>query len=212
MAWTVANMQAKIKDLCGNSALVDAEILVRINNVYQNVLPLEFHLQGLEGRYTLTCIDGIAQYTIDPDLYFSVSSPAYIDNLGIGSLTQIRFRTDPIGFWSSFPEPTALGTAIKAEPSQVLYWMQTIFPRPVPDAAHVITLDSYDKPTALVAGAPLEDLWGPVLCYDVATDILFDAQDTDPIQGLMEARTFFADKIVSKEIMQLENTRAGGSF
>ena len=213
MAWTTTAIKAKIKNLIGDSGADDAELLILINHFYQNVLPLEFHLKALEDTMIVTCIDGIDSYDIDPDSYLSVNGPAWIDDLGTSELYQIPFRQDSTAFWTEYPEPTAAGSYDKNLPESVLYWHQTIYPRPCPDDAYLIGIESYKKPTALGSGdSPMEDLWGPILAYDTAIDILFDRQDTDPIEGILAARKISAGKISRKELMQFENVRSVGRW
>lgn len=214
MAWTVDNMRTKIKTLVGNEGLADADLLTRLNNFYRDVLPLEFHLVSLETGIVINLVDGTNSYTVDPDEYLYLRPPALLDDLTTGSERELRFREDFISFRREWPDPTIAGSYIKGIPSQVLYWEHDLFPRPVPDDAYFLGVRAYRKPTAFAAGGdtPTENLWGPVLCYDVAMDVLMDTQDTDPIEGLAAARNFFAKKITTKEIMQFESVRTRGSF
>ena len=212
MAWNCSNMYSKIKTLAGDHDLDDTSMLERINHFYRNTLPLEQHLQGLESTITTALIDGTASYAIDPDTYFKMTGPVTIDDGGTGYLGNLRFRTDGPQFWIDFPKVTALGTAQKGLPAQVLYDKDMLFPRPIPDDGYSLMTEGYVKPDALVADGEtcMEDFWGPILCYDVAMDILFDKQDMNPIEGLMVARNFYATQIATKEIMQMANMRAPG--
>lgn len=214
MAWDCTTLYAKIKELTGDDDLTDASLLVKINHFYQNVLPLEFHLESLESTVTTPMVSGTESYTVDPNSCFAMTGPAYIDQGTTGYLGKVRFRTDRGSFWMDFPQSEALGTPDMQLPSQVLFDRNFLYPRPIPDDAYSLMTEGYMKPAALALAAdtPTEELWGPVLAYDVSMDILFDRQDTDPIEGLSVARKFYAGNIVTKEIMRLRNTRAVGSF
>jgi len=216
--WTCTKMYAKIKTLTGHSDLADADLLPMINHFYQNVMPLEFRLAILQHTYVQVLADDVSGYDLEPNDFLEITGPSFIDNLIDGAAPYVKTRFDWPQFALDWPEPTALGSHSKGLPYEVCVARGgekiTLFPRPVPDDNYILYVRVYVKPNALEVGgdSPIEDIWGPVICYDVAMDVLLDAQDIEPIEALVGARKFYADKITTREIMRFSNVRARGSF
>jgi len=215
MDWTVDSIITRIKLLVGDSNLDDTDLLNRINDHYQNHLPIEFRPKSLDDIYHETLVaDGVG-VMVDPNKYLTLLNPAYIDDGGTGNLYEGVISYDPTLFWRKYPEPTALGTHTTNKPIEFLYYGYTLYPRPVPDADYEFECKAIKKPDAFTLGTehPIEELWGGILSCDVAIEIKGERGDEENLEYLLTTlRPYYSNMIAEKEIMQLEGIRGTPRF
>ena len=209
-------IRSKVKEYIGDSGYDDDDMDEIINRHYRDNLPLEFDLDSLHTTYSQTLSAQDEDYDVDQDSYLWVRGPAYIDDLESDTLARISFTKDKQGFRSRYPELADSGAATDYDglPAEVLYHKGTLYFGPIPNDGYKTYFEAYAKPTALSADddEPVESAWGPILACDTALEILITRNDEENAQGISQARKYFASLIESKEIVNMVDVRAPGSF
>jgi len=215
MNWNAGNIIARVKALVGDLGLDDVDTLARINDHYQNYLPLEFRPESLNNVFQDTLIANGTGLFIDPNVNLLLLNPGYIDDGSTGNWYEGLITYDPTLFWRKYPEPTALGTYSKGKPMDFLFYGMTLYPRPVPDADYEFNCKRLNKPTALALDTdyPIEKMWGGILACDVAIEIKGERGDEENMTYLIETlRPHYVSMINIKEIYQLDNIRGMPRF
>lgn len=100
MAWTLANIRSKVRNITGRISTNDvsnATLLTFINNFYQETLLQELNLLELENWYDFNTSVNDETYSISSDSYFTIKTPCYVNG------DEIDFYVDPSLFYSRYP-------------------------------------------------------------------------------------------------------------
>lgn len=197
MAWTLARIRSKIRELTGKpstSQLSDAEILLRVNDFYINILPSEVDCKPLRGWYDFSTVDGTGTQVL-PASAIAVEGPVFLEG------DEINFWTDDKLFYSMYP----FSYVEEQQPNDLLIDGRTLYIRPIPDAEYDIKIRAYLQPgTAFStdASTPSDDQWGPLIAYGAAIDILQDDGDKGGADDLVPLYNFHKSNISAKNIRQ----------
>jgi len=167
MAWTVAQIISKFRDLTGRKSvnqISDADILIEINHFYQEVFPIEAGIPEFKGWYTFNTVASTGSQAL-PDTVLSVTFPAYVDD------EEVTIWTDTQRFYEEYPHDYATENL----PTDILLLDRTLILRPIPDDVYEARLRKTSSiPDALVTGEIDNPLWGRAIAYGSAITFLSD--------------------------------------
>lgn len=220
--WNLSTIKTKIRNITGRIStdqLSDDDLVNYINRYYQLVFPLEVRPAELKGWFQFDTVDGTDEYdltsqtdsvtgNIFEDEVVSIEFPVTIDGY------DIDYYLNPIEFYSIWPESS---TYTDAQPSDVLYYDETLIFRPTPDDAYTFKIAAWKRPTAFANSSPtseypiLED-WGPIIAYGTAKEIFEDDGDVESIMKIEENYQTQKDRIMRRVHYQNANSRAYPTF
>lgn len=202
LLWTFASMRAQVRKLVGlvqTYQLSDAEIDAKLNNFYQNILPLDLKPEALNSWYTFNTQASVDTQIL-PDGVLDLRSP-----VTFGGYDALFTKNDHY-FFSVFPE-TQSYTAQR--PSHVLLRGRLLILRPQPDAVYQFKAPATIKPTAFTqeTDTPMQDQWGMYIAYGAAIDILSDKGDMKRIGELSRLYQKAKNFAESGDLMQMTHER-----
>lgn len=170
--WTVAQIESTFRDLTGRKSsnqISDADILVKLNQYYQHIFPLEAGIPEFKGWYTFNTVASTGSQAI-PDTVLSVTPPVYSND------DPATFWTDEERFYEEYPHDYATENI----PTDILLIDRDLILRPIPDDAYEIRLRKTSKvPDALTSGEIENSLWGPAIAYGSAIMFLSEKGESD---------------------------------
>jgi len=200
-SWTVTRIKAKIRELTGRpstSQISDADLLDKINDFYVEILPQEVSVHEFTAYFEFDTVDGTgtkALSAIDSSI-INVVPPIYVDG------DQVNFWIDDNVFFQQYPH----SNTDEAEPSDILLFGNTLYLRPIPDAAYTVKVKTtVHKPTAFTADAntPEDNKWGPFIAYGTSIEILQAAGENQAADELKDLYSFHQHSITTKYIQQI---------
>lgn len=191
MAWTVADIKQRVRDLTGRpetSQLSDADLLEYINDFYVYVLPQVVDLRDLETTWTKASSD--ESFTIDVDIV-DLNRPAYIDG------SEIPLYTDKNHFFDRY---TYTGGST-GTPAAALLYARKVYLRPEPSGSVSFVAFCTQLPTAFTdnANTPTDIKWGPLISYGTAVEILKKSGQTAEATELMDMYMYHVNSITKKQ-------------
>lgn len=137
-------------------------------------------------------------------LYGDVSSPGTIDYV-TGAYTLN---------WTLAPQSGAAINSqtvpyVAALPQAILYYENQFTLRPIPDQPYQITLEAYERPTALLSANQSPDLceWWQYIAYGAAKKVLEDRMDMETVQLIMPEFKQQERLILRRTLVQNSNQR-----
>lgn len=145
-------------------------------------------------------------------------------SLSVGDLVQIENSTNYTGthtvvsisttvsfdIAATFVAETPASTTIfkevlseRGQPLDVLFYENTLYFRPIPDAVYQFRVPSRSRPALLVVDedVPLDDMWGPALAYGASIDLLGDSGEEDQLPVISSLLKGVLSQIERKKIM-----------
>jgi len=213
MDWTLTQLRSKVRELTGRlstSDLSNSDLDDKINDFYLYVLPDEIVLPELKTFYSLTATDGTGSYTL-PSTVFKIEKPITVDDGDGDAVSELGFWEDKDAFFTEYPEDDS---ADEDQPADMLLYGNTIYLRPIPDAAYTVKMAAIQRPTALSADSDTvtNPKWGPVIAYGTAIQMFIDAKDVDGASDLSDIYQFHLNSVDRKNLLQLANLRSVPSF
>lgn len=207
MAWTVAQITSKFRDLTGRKStnqISDANVLVEVNHYYQYIFPGEAQISEFMGWYTFNTVASTESQDI-PETVTELSAPAYIND------DDANFWTDVERFYQEYPHDYDT----EGLPTDILLFDRTLRIRPIPDDAYEVRLRKKSStPGALTTGNLYNSLWGPAIAYGTSIMYLLDQGDDGTAKELEAAYNFHMSAIRNQVIRQRPVGRRpqGGRF
>ncbi|MDD3493456.1 MAG: hypothetical protein PHZ19_08190 [Candidatus Thermoplasmatota archaeon] len=172
LLWTLSAMRAAVRKLVGlpmDYQLSNSDIDGKLNNFYQNLLPVDLKPEALDSWYVFDTQANVDTQVIAEGV-LDLRQPVTID--GYPAI----FTKNDEYFYQKFPETQ---TYTAQRPSHVLQRGKLLIFRPEPDAVYQFKAPAYIKPAALSldTDTPMQDQWGPYIVYGTAIDILSDRGD-----------------------------------
>lgn len=179
MAYTFLKMQTDFRKITGKrttSQISDADVKDKLNLFYRLMLPRLISPPEFKGWYTFSTVASTGEYSL-PATVISISGPAYLDD------ERIDFYTDKEAFFDEYP----MDETDEDSPLGVLLFDRTLYVRKIPDDAYTVKLRMVSStPTELVADGdmPENELWGKLIVYGAAIELLSDDQDMEAVDNL----------------------------
>jgi hypothetical protein len=212
--WTLATIREKVRAITGylsTGQMANADMLIAINQFYQNELPRLLGHSQFHSWFTFNTVDGTGSYTID-DL-------ASDDGANIISFDGSYITIDDIDATVYYDRSTFFGLWPESDtweedvPTDMLIEGRTIWLRPPPDAVYVVKMPVVRKcPVALAddSDKPLDPSWGPMIAYGAAIGILAEkSRDFTKAAGM---RDYYLAIARSDEAHRLKDQSAARSF
>ncbi|MBI9081496.1 MAG: hypothetical protein JEY79_17360 [Pseudodesulfovibrio sp.] len=214
--WTLAAIKSKVRKLTGRpdtGQLSDADLLVYINSFFLNSLPQVAPGTPLtQTQFTLSIASGDGgAYGLPTTIQRLVPSGLWVatrdsDDVDLG----LTLMTDYNLFWSRWPE----SDDTTGFPEDVLKYNNTIYVRPLPDEDYTI------KFPAIVANVALsddtdtldDDVWGPLIAFGAAMEILTDSGDHDEAAALLGVYEFHRTNVLRRDILSDPGRRSIPAF
>lgn len=208
MSWTLARIREKVRELVGKpstSQISDSEILLRVNDFYINILPIEVDCKPLRSWYDFSTVASTGTQVL-PSSVISVDGPVFLDG------DEINLWSDDRLFYTMYP----FSYTDENQPADILIDGRTLYIRPIPDDAYDIKIRAYVQPGtpfSTDASVPTDDQWGPFIAYGAAIEIFQADGDTDQAGELIGLYNFHKRNISEKNIRQnLTNRRSDPRF
>ena len=207
MSWTVAQLQAKFRELTGRpsaSQITDDDILIEINHYYQYIFPVETQISEFKGWYTFNTIDGTGYQDL-PDTVTEVGSPAYVNNDGV------NLWLDEKSFYEEYPHDYVTENI----PTDILMFDRQLILRPIPDAVYPVRIRMKSSvPTALTTGDLDNSLWGYTIVYGSSIAYLSDEGDNTLAGELKPEYKYHLSTVTRQKIRQSPANKRpmGGNF
>ena len=210
--WTLADINAKVRAITGELTTEDIEDTAlndRINDFYQNDFAREAYVSDFEDWFTASFTDGVGEYAVSTD-YLKLETPM-TTQASDDTMANVKFFQDKDAFFADYPEEV---TPTEARPAAVLLYGNTLYPRPVPDAAYTFKAACKKKPDALTASSsPVDVHWGKAIAYGTAAERAMEDQDEDAAKGFVSMYQYFMGKVNEKKKLQKNtNQRATPRF
>ena len=172
MSWTVEQIIDLFRGLTGRKSsnqISDADILIKINQYYQHIFPLETGIPEFKGWYTFNTVASTGTQSL-PTTVLSVTPPVYSND------EPATFWIDEERFYSEYPHDYDTEDV----PVDILLFDRSLILRPIPDDVYEIRLRKTSSvPDALTTGALDQPLWGPAIGYGSAIMFLGDKGEKD---------------------------------
>jgi len=203
MNWTLADIKSKVRKLTGRpntSQLSDADLLDYINQIYVNDLPLEVQTKEVMAWFELSVTEALGGNYSMSDSIFNIlpGNTTAIDS--DDAVSSMSLSTDYGQFFEDYPDDyDTTGT-----PLEMLLFNRTLYIRPLPDASYTIKFP-YIKAISEFendSDAPLDKIWGPVIAYGAAIDILFDSGEDERAMSLRGKYKYYLASIARKQLLQ----------
>jgi len=96
-----------------------------------------------------------------------------------------------------------------SRPTAMLYFNNSFTFRPVPDQPYVVQIESFVRPTELLAGGDIPELeqWWQYIAYGAAKKVLEDRMDMDTVQMIMPEFNRQEKMVLRRTIVQQTNER-----
>ncbi|GAF99214.1 unnamed protein product, partial [marine sediment metagenome] len=179
------------------------------NDFYVNRLPEELKLPDREGFYSFDTGDGVGTYAL-PQYIIDIRDFT-IDDGDDDAVEPLTFWHDKSAFFAEYPEDVGAATQ---QPTDILLFGETLYPRPIPDDTYTITAQVTQRPVTeftLDADLPLQSSWGELIAYGGAIEILADDSDDEGIVSL-KIRPFGYDYLLRllkrKQLARLVGVRS----
>lgn len=201
MDWTLEKIRAKVRKLTGRpdeEAISNTDLDNFINHYYQNVFPLEVLPPELFEWFTQNTSATLDSWVVD-EKYLTFRDPFTIAGY------PISFYLNAKDFYELFPETQ---TYTKAQPTDVLFFNQTLLFRPPPDAIYQFKAQTVLRPDALTLTThkPPNQLWGPIVAYASAIDI--KEENGEDIENLTPLYDFYLARIVRQNLVNLSTQKS----
>lgn len=216
--WDWDTIKYDIRDMTQRKALhqLSEEELVRsVTNFYQNIMPVELHLDDWRTFYTATLKASPGEG--DPELGILIPDPSYLvigPPLTVDG-TKIQFVYDWDPMRNAFPETQEYDPA---QPTMVLWYQGQLIFKPVPDADYEIKAPAIQAPTfnageGEVVGTPNRDNWADFIAVGTAIQILMKKGDRERAESLGPYYRKMRNLIMRPEILRegaLKQTQRSG--
>lgn len=203
MDWTLEKIRGKVRELSGRpdeGAITTSKLDDYINHYYQNVFPLEALPPELREWFTKNTSKDLDTYPVDE------KNLAFREPFTIAGWP-IKFYLNVKDFYEKFPETQ---TYTKDQPTDVLFYNQTLIFRPPPNAAYQFKAGVILRPDALIqmTDRPPNQLWGPVIAYGTAIEIKQDNGEFEENDPLVSVYDFYLTLAKRQNLVNLGTQRS----
>lgn len=221
-AWTRTEIAALVRSLTGLPSyglLSSGDLVDAINRFYVYEFPREVSVDEFKGYTEFTTVAGTGLYSL-PVTVARVDNPITCKDSD-DVVSAIEMRTDPVDFFSLYPEYSndeedernlpVSALVYGASAGQIQFYL-----RPVPDAIYTIRYWRMgDQPTELSAASdtPDDPSWGRVIAYGAAINILEGLGRVDEAASFRPTYFYLLNQVNRKQITRIPlGTRAAPSF
>jgi len=204
----LSDIKTKVRNLTGHKStndLSDAKLLDYINRYYQLIFPLEVRPYELRTWFEFDTVDGTDEYDLTSatylfeDGYLTLEDPVTLDG------DSLNLYLDAGEFYGKWPESTTYDEGV---PTDVLFYAEKLIFRLIPDDAYTAKFASWKRPDALANDTdyPMQEEWGPLICYGASREIAEDYGDAETLQKIehlyRQHKTRLANKVHFQNINQ----------